>query len=729
MSQIIQVAVPVPLDGLFDYLCDGEPAKIGARVKVPFQNRELIGVVWHHNSDSKLDPKKIKEIISTVDNFELIKKSQREILEKIANYYQHSLGEVVGAALSGNLSKGKAAELETENKYKINKTPEENKISASAKKQLALYALLEKHPEGITRQHLKPENITTATIQSAVKQGWCLQTEQIKIPGLISGSNDSPPHTLNPQQQVAVTEVTHNLDKFHPSLLLGVTGSGKTEVYLQVMEEVLAQGKQVLFLVPEIGLAPQTLTRVKQRFNASIAVLHSSMTDKERAQSWLAAQQGLVDIVIGTRSSIFTPLQNLGLIIVDEEQDLSYKQQDSLRYHARDVAMLIAQQKQIPIILGSATPSLETLQNVSLDRYHCNQLPKRAGGAKAPSWELVNLQKQPLQNGLSKAALDAIAQHLKQQQQVMIFLNRRGYAPSLNCIDCGWLAECQRCDSRYTLHQFPSQLICHHCDSRRRVPPQCPECGSAEVHPVGLGTERLEQTLSEKFTDFPVIRVDRDSVRRKGEMEQKINQINSKEPAILVGTQMLAKGHHFPAVTLVVIVDTDSMFFSSDFRAMEKGSQLLIQVGGRSGRGEKPGTVMLQTYHADHPLLQTLLTKGYQGFATAALAERQNALLPPFSYMALLRAEAPQPQQVEDMLNQLLANFPSDKKVQLLGPIPAIMLKRQGRFRYQLILQSQQRSALHTRVKQLRAYLNSKNGRKSARNVRWSLDVDPQEMV
>jgi len=729
MTTRIQVAVPVPLEGVFDYLCDGEAPELGSRVMVPFQNRELVGVVWAHGSSSELAQNKIKKIIKKIDSKELISKQQRTILEKISHYYQHSLGEVVAAALAGNLSKGGAAELATESHFSLSVAAAKIQLSAAAIKQQALLALLIKHPNGVSREQLKLEDIALATLKSAQKKGWLQQQQQQKIPGLIQGIKTADSHQLNPHQQLAVDAVEKNLTEFYPVLLQGVTGSGKTEVYLQIMEQVLAAGKQVLLLVPEIGLAPQTLNRVQQRFAATITVLHSSMTVKERAQSWLAAKQGLVDVVIGTRSAIFTPLANLGLIVVDEEQDLSYKQQDSLRYHARDVALLIAQQQHIPIILGTATPSLETLQNAALGRFHCQQLPQRAGTAKAPHWQLVNLQKQPLQQGLAKATLDTIREHLNNHQQVMLFLNRRGFAPALMCHDCGWLAECSRCDSRYTLHQFPARLICHHCDSRRSPPPQCPECSSTEIHPLGLGTERLEQTLGATFEQTPIIRIDRDSVRQKGNLEQKLKQINTAEPAILIGTQMLAKGHHFPAVTLVVIVDTDSMFFSSDFRAMEKAAQLLIQVGGRSGRGEKPGTVMLQTFHSDHPMLQLLLAKGYQGFAQAALVERQNASLPPFAYMALLRAEAHQASQVENMLQQLLAVFPSDQNVSLMGPIPAMMLKRQGRFRYQVLIQSQQRSGLHSRVKQLRVYLNSKNGRKLARNVRWSLDVDPQEMV
>ncbi len=729
MSNRIQVAVPVPLEGLFDYFCEGEAPLPGCRVQVPFQNRELIGVVWKHNSNPDLEHNKIKKITKIIDQKPVISKQQQLVLEKISKYYQHSLGEVVAASLSGSLSKGSVAELEQEKVYSINANITEIKTPASAKKQQELIALLSSNPKGMSRKQLSKHNISLATIKALLQKSWIKEKLRQKIPGLIKGSHSDSPHQLNSHQKNAVEAVLEKINSFSPVLLQGVTGSGKTEVYLQIIEQVLNQGKQVLLLVPEIGLAPQTVKRVKNRFDCRIAVLHSSMTDKERAQSWLAAKQGLVDIVIGTRSAIFTPLPNLGLMIVDEEHDLSYKQQDSLRYHARDVAVLIAQQKNIPIILGSATPSLESLQNVILERYHCIQLPQRAGGAKAPKWQLVNLQKQPLQQGLSKAAKDAIRIHLSQNQQVLLFLNRRGFAPTLMCHDCGWLAECSRCDSRYTIHQFPKQLICHHCDSRRKVPVECPECNSAEVHPLGLGTERLEQTLSELFDQVPVIRVDRDSVKRKGEMEQKLEQIKTGKPAILVGTQMLAKGHHFPALTLVVIIDTDSMFFSSDFRAMEKGAQLLVQVGGRAGRGEQPGTVMLQTFHTDHPLLQLLLSEGYEGFAKAALLERKNALLPPFAYMALLRAEAHQPAQVETMLQQLLDMFSSDEGVSLLGPIPAMMFKRQGRFRYQVLIQSQQRSLLHRKIKQLTEYLNSKNGRKLARKVRWSLDVDPQEMV
>ncbi|PIP80144.1 MAG: primosomal protein N' [Gammaproteobacteria bacterium CG22_combo_CG10-13_8_21_14_all_40_8] len=477
-------------------------------------------------------------------------------------------------------------------------------------------------------------------------------------------------------------------------------------------------------------MAPQTLQQLQTRLNAKIVLFHSAMSDNDRAQAWLASQAGLVDVVIGTRSAIFTPLPDLGLILIDEEHDLSFKQQDGLRYHTRDAALLRCQKLDIPIVLGSATPSLETLQNINQQRFQQLSLKQRAGEAKPPQWELLDIRKLKLDQGLSKPLLSKIAQHLSQGEQVLIFLNRRGYAPSLICYDCGWLAQCRHCDARYTLHKFPNRLICHHCDTKQPLPTHCPECQSPELHPLGIGTERLQEKLEQHFQDVPVIRMDRDVVRKKGELDAKLQQIHTGDRAILLGTQMLAKGHHFPNVTLVAVIDIDAMLFSSDFRAMERGAQLLVQVGGRAGRVQKKGSVILQTFHPDHPMLQLLLTQGYVALSQALLKERSLMQLPPFAFLVLLRAESPIQQQVEHMLAELHRLFAhQNPEVSLMGPIPALMLRKQGRFRFQLLLQSQRRSALHKAAAQIRLYLSSKNGRKLARNVRWALDVDPQEMV
>ncbi len=731
----IQVALPVPLDVLFDYLCVDVLPAIGCRVRVPFQSRKLVGVVWSHNSNTDISDNKLKTVIEVIDQSSIFTQPQRIWLEQVARYYQQSLGEVVATSLPALMRKGEPAELEQEAYYQLCENFDIKLIPKRAKRQQQLAEHLLQHlpissQKRVSASELKKLDISREIIKSGLSNHWLIQNQQTAIPGLLRGKGTDKAPTLNNEQNQVVTKVSEHLHDFCPFLLEGITGSGKTEVYLQLMQMVLRQKQQVLMLVPEIGLAPQTLKQIQTRLDVNIVLFHSAMTDRERSQAWLAARAGLVDVVIGTRSAVFTPLPQLGLILLDEEHDLSFKQQEGLRYHARDVALLRAQKLKIPIILGSATPSLETLNNAISKRFQWLKLTQRAGAAKPPKWELLDVRRLPLNQGLSKPLIERVGKHIGQGEQVLLFLNRRGYSPTLFCHDCGWMAECQRCDARYTLHRQPSGLICHHCDSRRSLPSHCPECQSAELHPLGVGTERLEETLQHFFKQTPIIRIDRDVARKKGVLQQRLDQIHSGESAILLGTQMLAKGHHFPNVTLVAIVDVDGMLFSSDFRAMERGAQLLVQVGGRAGRGERKGTVMLQTFHPDHPMLQLLLEQGYQALSMAILTERKQAQLPPFSFLALLRAESHNAVQVEQLLGELIQLFSGiSQEVMILGPVPAVMKRKQGRYHYQLLLQSNKRSALHQVVSAIRLYLNSKNGRKLARNLRWSLDVDPQEMV
>ncbi len=734
MKNRIQVALPVYLDGLFDYLVEGKKPAVGTRVKVPFQSREIIGIVWSHDGNKDLLISKLKTIIKVIDEMPIFQKSERIFYEKISNYYQHSLGEVINIAMPVKLRKDSPAEIEREDVFFINKSASFEKIKPTATQQIKALKYFQ-NQETINRKYifkseLRNENISLNVMQTLVKKNLFETKKTVKIPGLLQGVKIQKAKKLNTLQQEAVDKILQKREGYICWLLHGITGSGKTEVYLHLISTILATGKQILMLVPEIGLAPQTIRRLQQRLSAKMVVLHSGMTDRERSQAWLAAKEGLVDVVIGTRSAIFTPFAKLGLIVVDEEHDLSFKQQDKLRYHARDIAVLKAQQQEIPIVLGSATPSLESLFNVQQNRYQLLKLISRAGKAKPPNWELLDLRRLPVTQGLSQPLIERIGEHLQQKQQVMIFLNRRGFSPALMCYDCGWLADCRRCDARFTLHQKAEKLICHHCDSQQSLPQKCPHCQSHSLRPLGIGTERLEQHLQVLFPQTAVIRIDRDSTRKKGAMEEKLAIIHQGGAAILIGTQMLAKGHHFPNVTLVAVVDADGMLFSSDFRAMEKGAQLLIQVGGRAGRGTQPGTVLLQTCHPQHALLQLLLREGYAGFSQQELQTRSQAALPPYNYLALLRAEAVNSQQVKQLMESISQQFKNTQQnVVVSAPIPAVMFKRQGRYRYQILIQSKQRSARHQLLMRLRSYLNSKNGRKLARNVRWSLDVDPQEMV
>lgn len=532
--------------------------------------------------------------------------------------------------------------------------------------------------------------------------------------------------TLNDAQQQAVTAITNAANTFKAFLLDGVTGSGKTEVYLRAINEVLANGQQVLVLVPEISLTPQTVARFKTRFNVPIVTLHSSVSEKAKFVAWSAAKSNEAKIVIGTRSAIFTPFHHLGLIIVDEEHDTSFKQQDRFRYHARDLAIMRANLNHIPIVLGSATPSLETLLNVKRKRYDYLSLPERAGVAELPQFQLIDIKQSKLEDGLSAPLLQAMQDHLSQGNQVMLFLNRRGFAPVLYCTNCAWMVGCKRCDARMVYHRSPVKLQCHHCDTFSVIPKCCEKCGGTNMQPVGVGTQRLEQTLANHFPDVPIIRVDRDSTRKKGAMQAMLEQIHQQPKAILLGTQMLAKGHHFPQVTLVGMIDADSGLFSADFRAAEQMGQLLLQVSGRAGREEKRGTVVIQTRHPNHPLLQLLIQKGYHSFSQTLLGEREQALLPPFSYFAVFRAESRAEQQASDFLTSIKQLFDEfNQVVTVLGPVPAMMAKRKGLYCQHLLLKTNKRSALQQFLKTI---LEKIEANPLSHSVKWLLDVDPVEV-
>ncbi len=479
--------------------------------------------------------------------------------------------------------------------------------------------------------------------------------------------------------------------------------------------------------MPEIGLTPQIMERFQRRIAAPVALLHSGLSDLERESGWLAASRGEAAVVIGTRSAIFTPLPKLGLVVVDEEHDLSFKQQDGFRYSARDLALVLAQRRNCPVLLGSATPSLESINNAVTGRYRHLLLPERAGSAIPPQIDLLDIRSTKLNGGLAPHLLQLVEEQLQAGNQVLLFLNRRGYAPQLTCYSCGWIAQCRRCDARLTMHLGSNILWCHHCGSQRRTDPECPDCHGAELHPLGQGTERLEETVVNRFPAVGVARIDRDSTRRKGSLKRLLEEIQQGVYQLLLGTQMLAKGHHFPDVTLVGILFVDQGLFGADYRASERLAQLVTLVAGRAGRAEKPGRVIIQTRYPDHPLLQTLIRKGYAEFAQEALHERQLAALPPYSYQALIRAEASAeglPRTFLEEAVEAAAEFAS-RRLELWGPVPAPMERRAGRYRAHLLVQTQHRAELQ---QFLREWLPIVRKLKLARKVRWSVDVDPQEM-
>ena len=532
---------------------------------------------------------------------------------------------------------------------------------------------------------------------------------------------------LNSHQKEAITLIKKHLHEFKTFLLDGVTGSGKTEVYLRVIAEVIAANKQAMILVPEINLTPQTIARFVERFPVPIAVLHSRLTHKERLTSWLMAKNGDATIIIGTRSAIFTPLKNPGIIIIDEEHDLSFKQQSGLRYSARDLAIMRGKLENIPVILGSATPSLESIYNVKRQRYIQLTLPERAGDAIHPSFHLVDMRNQKVKDGVAENLLSSIKKHLANHGQILIFLNRRGFAPLLICHQCGWVAGCKHCDARLTLHQKKHHLRCHHCGIIERIPEKCPKCSHEKLLSLGAGTERIETTLQELLPEAKLLRIDRDTTRRKNSLEEMLKNIHNEECQILIGTQMLAKGHHFPNVTMAAILNVDQGLFSADFRSSEHLAQLIMQVAGRAGRAEKPGEVYLQTHNPHHPLLLHLINDGYMGFVNNCLEERQTTQLPPYSYLALLHTESKEPEAAQKFLTTLRSQMEKNlaDSIKLFGPIPAVMERKAGYFRSQLLLQSQNRELLQ---RSLDILLNKIDKLKPKRSLRWFLDVDPVDL-
>lgn len=734
---ILRLALPSPLRRLFDYLApaDVPPSVLqpGARLRVPFGRREIVGVLVEVTQQSDVPPDKLKPALELLDSEPPLPPALLKLCLWTAQYYQHSLGDTLSWALPTLLRQGEPAEVRQERIW----LPVEGariddpRLSRAPRQREALKAVLQ-HPQGVRHSLLSTLQLNRDSLELLLEKNLLRTETRRRAPRVHNGGWLAQPELpLNAEQRAAYEAIRAGFGSFQASLLAGVTGSGKTEVYLQLIRETLEAGKQALVLIPEINLGPQTLARFEQRFNARIALLHSNVNDRERLDAWLAARDGEADIVIGTRSALFTPLKNPGLIIIDEEHDASYKQQEGLRYHARDLALVRARQENLPIVLGSATPSLESLHNAEAGRYGLLKLTQRAGGAQAPRFLRLDIKSLPLDSGISGPLQQAMRQTLEAGQQVLVFLNRRGFAPTLLCHDCGWLSQCPRCDARMTLHQRHNELRCHHCGHVERPPRNCPSCNHVDLRPVGAGTERAEERLSILFPDYPVLRIDRDSTSRKGAIEELLSTINRGEPCVLVGTQMLAKGHHFPRVTLVAILDADGGLFSADFRAPERMAQLIVQVAGRAGRAEEAGKVIIQTHLAEHPLLVQLTEQGYFAFAEQALSERRAAGLPPFSHLALLRAEAHKPGQAEDFLDQayLQAEQLMDELglqgIELLGPVPAPMERRAGRYRAQLLIQGSARVPLHRLLHAWLPYVELLPG---SRSVRWSLDIDPIDL-
>jgi primosomal protein N' (replication factor Y) len=664
----VQVALNLPFRRLFDYaLPQGEVLPpLGARVLVPFGARSLVGFVQGISETCAYAPDKVKPITQILDTEAVFDASAMAFYQWIADFHAAPLGEVLTLALPNALRKAKPLAPMREKK-------------------------------------------STETLSSELTQA---------LP-------------LNAEQATALQALQSH--RFQISLLEGVTGSGKTEVYLQRMAQALAQGQQVLVLIPEIALTRQMIARFAARFDdtdSPMVVLHSGLSEGARLNAWLKARAGEAKIILGTRSAVFTPLKNLGLCILDEEHDASFKAQEGLRYNARDLLLVRAKQADVPVVLGSATPSLESLHNAQTGRYQHLHLTQRATQAPLPKVKLIDTRGKNHTLGLSADLISGIKKHLSANRQALLFMNRRGFAPVMMCEGCGWVAECPRCDKAMPLHKALNKLKCHHCEYEKPAPAACPECGSTEILEIGQGTQKLEETLQALFPAQKVLRIDRDSTARKGELEAALTLAESGEAEILIGTQMLAKGHHFPKVTLVGILDVDQALYSLDYRATERLAQLVTQVSGRSGRESDQGEVLIQTAHPDHWLFDQLLKKGYPATANQLLFERQQTGLSPFTHQLLIRAQAHKRELLQTALQSLkaqLLGWADEKglKIQVLGPVPALMERKANQYRWQLIFQAKTRQPL-IQLADWAAHITETD--KAFSRIRSSLDLDPSDL-
>ena len=731
-TPILKIAVNVPLSRVFDYLpLASEPQPVaGQRVLVPFGKRQKVGLVIGYSNGSDVPLNKLKRCVEVLDDAPLFSKENLWLIQFTSDYYHHPIGEVVAATLPSLLRQGRPLHSVVE-KYVANELSSSFNFAGLAKRApkqaKLLQTLLDAGNDGLNANQL-----------NEMLPKWRNAKQGLMDKGLMSSfechantfneqlvSAKSPDLNLNEHQQDALTSLRCS-NQFGVYLLDGVTGSGKTEVYLQRVQDVLKRDKQVLILVPEIGLTPQLVKRLSERLGLCPALLHSGLSDNARLTAWQAAQSGAAHLVVGTRSAIFTPMSKLGLIIVDEEHDQSFKQQEGLRYSARDLAIARAKHQDIPVILGSATPTLEMLQHCRNGAYKHIILPARAGGANPPTMHLIDTVRTPVIDGVSEPLAEAIRQTLDNDSQVLIFLNRRGFAPTLVCSACGHIAGCNRCDSRLTVHSRSRQLQCHHCGACRALNEHCEKCGET-VKPLGEGTERLEDTLRHRFPTATINRIDSDSTQHKGAMDAALQSATSGEADILIGTQMLSKGHHFPALTLVGVVNADQGLFGTDFRSGERMAQSIIQVAGRAGRTGRPGKVLIQTAFPENKFWRTLMAGGYRQLSDNALAERKITGWPPFTYLALIRSAAHKLSDTHHLLNiakRYLDNN-NDDALQVLGPVDAPMARKAGRYRAQLLLQSSDRSTLHRVLSEVRHMMESEP---AARKVRWSIDVDPIEL-
>lgn len=721
------VALPVPLRRLFEYKAQPSNTKVmtvGSRVKVHFGPRTMIGVIVEINQQAQFNVDKIRAIDELIDDDALLSPAILKLAKWASDYYHQAIGEVVRAALPTFLGDSKAVEMVEY--FRLCGNEDAQELLKNAPAQQKLFEFLQ----------TKKQATSSSYELSLIHERWRPIIKQLMDKGLVESYKKEAitsqqdqfepiPILLNAEQQQVFDELSDRLDRFNVAMVDGITGSGKTRLYTKLIKHTLKQGKQALLLVPEISLTPQLIEQLKRQLNLShINVLHSSLSDKARRQAWQGMQSGQVRIVVGTRSALFVPMLRPGLIIIDEEHDPSYKQQEGFRYHARDLAVMRGKFENIPVILGSATPSLESMHNVEVGKYSYHRLLERASGASLPIIHLVDLNNTSINDGLTPQLIDAINDTVEKKQQVMIFINRRGFAPVMMCTQCAWIAACDRCNARMTQHK--NHLACHHCGSKHKLIETCPNCDSSKMMAVGEGTQRVEERLQKMFKNASIARLDGDSIAKKGKLDEILKQIREGRVDIIVGTQILSKGHDFPGVTLVGIINPDSALFSIDFRATELMMQSILQVAGRAGRGDKKGQVMIQTAFPDHKIYQQIIHHDYNQFVKDALLERKQAQFPPWHSMAIIRAAAINP----DLPMQFLGSCFNDAKflsqntdhIKVNQPLPAPMEKRQGLFWAQLIISSSSRAHMQQLLDPLIEKIESSE---HARKVRWSIDVDP----
>ena len=721
-QKTIQVALPISFADSLTYLVPENLSvyhiAIGMRVVVPFRNKQLLGIVIDVQQSNY--SKQLRHIIAVLDENIFLSKQTLCFFRQVHKYYLQPFGEVIFSGLPKWFKNFNNLKLPTEIWWQVKKHLSKEAINTQikSKKQQNIFQYLQDNGPLQSRSMTHVASAASTQCHALYKKDLLLKSNLCFVD---STPPPDPGFQLTNDQAGAINAIQNKIG-FNSYLLDGITGSGKTEIYIQLVKKLVKQNKQVLVLVPEIGLTPQLFHQFAKRIHGRVAVFHSGLTAVARARAWVKAKTGDVDVIVATRSGIFTSFNNLAMIIVDEEHDLSFKQQDGFRYSARDLAVMRAKMESIPVILGSATPSLESFNNAKNNKYHWLKLRERTNKQSLPEINILDVRSHKMHKGLSKKVLLQLAAEINKGNQALIFLNRRGWSPKVACQACGWVAQCDECDTYLTYHKHIDKLRCHHCERFYIIPEFCPECGSQKIETMGVGTEKIHQGLLDQLKNTKVIRVDRDTVKTPTQWQKTVDDIKSGKPCVMVGTQMLSKGHDFPNLTLVVIVNVDNSFFSLDFRATEHLSQLMIQVSGRAGRKHKTGRVVIQTQCPKHEFFKLLLGKSYQDFAMHELAQRQAIGFPPASFMAIIRARSKSETNLNTFFESILHNIIENPTVSVLGPIPAPVYKKKGQYHMQLIFNGNHRPSLHNSLKQIIGFIWSK---KIANNIIWSLDIDP----